>query len=248
MPEVIIQNIHDYSYSKIICAIKEAIDKLVTEFAALPNLYVADGHHRTASGSIVRKWRKDTNPNHTGDEEYNYFLAVLFPNEQLHIMDYNRVVKDLNGMSKDDFLEAISGKFDYEIPGGDGPYKPNNKHDFGMYLDDDWYKLTAKPGTYDDGDPVGCLDVAILQNNLLAPVLGIGDPRTDKRIDFVGGIRGLGELEKRCDEDGHAIAFALYPTSIEELMDIADAGEIMPPKSTWFEPKLADGLLSHVLD
>ncbi|MCP4231779.1 MAG: DUF1015 domain-containing protein, partial [bacterium] len=204
---------------------ENAIDQLVSEFAALPNLYVADGHHRTASGSIVRKWRKEANPNHTGAEEYNYFLAVLFPDDQLHIMDYNRVVKDLNGLDENGFLEAISDKFDYEVYDGDSPYKPEAKHYFGMYLGGKWYKLMAKQGTYDDSNPVERLDVAIMQNNLLSPILGIGDPRTDKRIDFVGGIRGLGELENRCEKGGYAVAFALHPTSIEELMSIADAGE-----------------------
>ena len=225
---------------------KSTIDKLVAAFAALPKLYVADGHHRTASGSVVRKWRKDANSNHTGDEEYNYFLAVLFPDDQLHIMDYNRVVKDLNGLSEPDLIAKVAEVFDVaEHPGGQ--YSPESKHSFGMYLGGKWYKLTAKPGTYNDDDPVNRLDVAILQNNLLAPILGISDPRTDKRIDFVGGIRGLGELEKRCDAGGFAIAFALHPTSIEELMDIADAGEIMPPKSTWFEPKLKSGMIVHLL-
>lgn len=225
---------------------KSVIEKLVAAFAALPKLYVADGHHRTASGSIVRKWRKDANPNHTGDEEYNFFLAVLFPDEQLHIMDYNRVVKDLSGMSEADFLAKIREQFEVAEHSG-GQYRPESKHDFGMYLGGKWYKLTAKRGTYDDSDPVSRLDVAILQNNLLSPILGIGDPRTDKRIDFVGGIRGLNELEKRCDAGGFAVAFALHPTSIEELMDIADAGEIMPPKSTWFEPKLKSGMIVHLL-
>jgi uncharacterized protein (DUF1015 family) len=213
-------------------------------FAAIPCLYVADGHHRSAAASRVRDLRKEQNPNHTGDEPYNYFLAVVFPHDQLKILDYNRVVKDLAGLSNETFLAQVEESF--EVSRTDAP-KPGAKGQFGMYLGGAWYRLTAKPGSFDDADPVGRLDVAILQTNLLARVLGIQDPRTDARIDFVGGIRGLPELERRCAEDA-VVAFALYPTAIEELMSIADAGEVMPPKSTWFEPKLRSGMVVKMLE
>lgn len=222
---------------------QDTIDALGAAFEKLPHTYVADGHHRSASGSAVREIFKKQNPNHTGDEEYNYFLAVLFPHDQMYIMDYNRVVKDLAGMSKESFLERVSEKFDLE-PAKEP--RPTQATHFGMYLDGGWYRLRAKPGTFDADDPVASLDVAILQNNLLGPILGIEDPRRDERIDFVGGIRGTVELEKRVEE-GAAVAFAMYPTSIEQLMAIADAGKIMPPKSTWFEPKLRSGLVVRPL-
>ena len=186
-------------------------------------------------------------PNYTGEEEFNYFLSVLFADNQLHIMDYNRVVNDLCGMSPMEFMAKISDNFAIEMYVGDGPCHPESKHSFGMYLQGRWYLLTAYEDTYDESDPVASLDVSILQNNLLGPILNIQDPRTDKRIDFVGGIRGLAELEKRVNA-GAAVAFAMYPTTVGELMDIADAGLIMPPKSTWFEPKLLSGLFIHQLD
>lgn len=214
-------------------------------FAATPALYIADGHHRCASAVRVARKRRCQFPDYTGEEEFNYFLCVLFPDDQLEIMDYNRVVADLNGLDKDGFIKKVEEKFTVEEKGA-GEYHPEAKHTFGMYMDGKWYKLTAKEGTFDAGDVVAQLDVSILQNNLLHPILGIGDPRTDKRIDFVGGIRGLGELEKRVN-NGMAVAFAMYPTSIEDLMNIADAGKIMPPKSTWFEPKLLSGIFVHEL-
>ena len=189
--------------------------------------------------------RRAEHPNYTGDEEFNYFLAVLFDCNELEIMDYNRVMKDLNGNTEDEFIAKISEKFTVESA-GEKAYKPENAHTFGMLLGGKWYKLTAKDGTFNAADPVESLDVSILQNNLISPILGIDDPRTDKRIDFVGGIRGLGELERRASED-MCLAFSMYPTTLEELMDIADAGQIMPPKSTWFEPKLLSGLFIHKL-
>ena len=221
-----------------------AIEEYVSNFAKVPCMYVADGHHRTASGGRVRELRKEKNPNHTGQEEYNFFMAVLFPHNQLKILDYNRAVKDLKGMTSSGFMAKVMEKFDV-APSSDG--KPTKSHEFGMYIDGAWHKLTAKEGTYDANDPVKKLDVSILQENLLAPLLGIEDPRTDERIKFIGGIRGLGELEKLVGSGDYAVAFAMYPTSIRELMDIADAGAIMPPKSTWFEPKLRSGLIVHLL-
>ncbi|MCF7793628.1 MAG: DUF1015 family protein [Candidatus Cloacimonetes bacterium] len=224
----------------------EVIEKITKIFADIDFLYVADGHHRSASGTKVGQQRRAANPNHTGEEEYNYFLSVIFPHDQLYIMDYNRVVKDLNELSSEDFLAKVEEKFEIEKI-GDEEYKPSELHTFGMYLDGNWYKLTAKEGTFPAGDPVKSLDVSILQENLLHPILAIGDPRKDERIDFVGGIRGLGELSRRVDA-GEAVAFAMFPTSIEQLMAIADAGEVMPPKSTWFEPKLRSGIIVHLLD
>jgi uncharacterized protein (DUF1015 family) len=222
----------------------ELTQQFVSEFAAVPALYVADGHHRTASAARVGIERKAANPRHTGEEPYNYFMAVVFPHDQLRIMDYNRVVKDLNGLSADEFLARISEKF--TVAPTDSP-KPTAVRQFGMYLGGRWYRVEAKPGTYPVDDPVRGLDVSILQENLLATVLGIADPRTDKRIDFVGGIRGLVELERRV-ANGWAVAFALFPTSLDQLMSVADAGKVMPPKSTWFEPKLRSGLLVRTLD
>ncbi|MCF7920388.1 MAG: DUF1015 family protein [Candidatus Cloacimonetes bacterium] len=221
------------------------VQKITEIFAAIKFLYVADGHHRSASGTKVGQQRRAANPNHTGEEEYNYFLSVIFPSNQLYIMDYNRIVQDLNGLDKDEFLQKVAEKFVIEETGK--AFKPSELHTYGMYLSGNWYKLTAKAGTYPADDPVNSLDVAILQNNLLHPILDIGDPRKDNRIDFVGGIRGLKELENRVD-DGEAVAFAMFPTSITQLMAIADAGEVMPPKSTWFEPKLRSGVVVHLLD
>ena len=220
--------------------------KLQSAFEGIDYLYIADGHHRCASAVRVGNMRRDANPDYTGSEEFNFFLAVAFPENELEIMDYNRVMKDIAGNTKDEFIEKLSEKFTVEIYDGEGAYKPEAKHTFGMYLEDKWYKLTAKNGTFDENDPVGRLDVSILQNNCITPIFGIDDPRTDKRIDFVGGIRGLGELERRCHSD-MVIAFSMYPTSLNDLMAIADAGEVMPPKSTWFEPKLLSGLFIHKL-
>jgi len=213
-------------------------------FARVPALYVADGHHRTAAAARVGLERRAANPAHTGEEPYNYFMAVLFPHDQLRIMDYNRVVKDLAGLSPNRFLQLASEKF--AITPTETP-RPQAPRQFGMFLEGRWYRLVANEGTYPAGHPVRGLDVAILQENLLAPLLNIRDPRSDTRIDFVGGIRGLGELEKRV-RNGWAVAFALHPTSLEQLMAVADAGEVMPPKSTWFEPKLRSGLLIRTLD
>ncbi|HRU42076.1 MAG TPA: DUF1015 family protein [Candidatus Diapherotrites archaeon] len=224
----------------------DAIQRLEERFRAVDYLYIADGHHRSASAVKVGLKRRESFPDYKGDEEFNFFLSVLFPDEQLYIMDYNRVVKDLNGNSAEEFLEKVGEKFVIEEYIGEGQFKPTIKHTFGMYMDGKWYKLTAKAGTYNEKDPVDRLDVSIMQNNLLDPVLGIKDPRTDKRIDFVGGIRGLGELEKRVNA-GMKVAFSMCPTTIEDLMSIADAGKVMPPKSTWFEPKLRSGLFIHEL-
>ena len=224
------------------------IEFFVEKFSEVPALYIADGHHRCASACRVGKQRKDANKSHTGNEEYNYFLSVIFPNSQLEIMDYNRVLKDFNGLNKDEFIAKVQEKFTIEEHSSTEPYRPEKPTTFGMYpLCQTWFKLTAKPGTYPEDDIVGSLDVSILQNNLLTPILGIGDPRTDKRIDFVGGIRGLEELEKRVRSGNEVLAFSMFPTSIEQLINIADAGEIMPPKSTWFEPKLRSGLFIHLL-
>lgn len=226
---------------------EENITKLTQMFASIKYLYVADGHHRSASGTKVGQQRRTANANHTGEEEYNYFLSVIFPDNQLYIMDYNRVVQDLNGHTTEEFLALVGEKFQVEEFSKEKPYAPEGIHNFGMYIGKQWYKLTAKEGTYPTNDPVKSLDVSILMENLLAPVLAIGNPRTDTRIDFVGGIRGLGELSKRVDA-GEAVAFSMFATSIEQLMAIADAGEVMPPKSTWFEPKLRSGVITHLLD
>jgi uncharacterized protein (DUF1015 family) len=210
------------------------------------NFYVADGHHRSAAAAIVGRERQKANPNHKGDEEYNFFLAVLFPETHLHIMDYNRLVKDLNGSSKEDFFSKLGEIFD--IKESDRKVKPSKKGEVGLYIDNKWYVLNFKDKYIDKNDPVESLDVALLQNLVLMPILGIDDPRTSKRIDFVGGIRGLGELERRVNSGEMVLAFSMYPTSIDELIAIADAGKIMPPKSTWFEPKLRDGMFVHFLD
>ena len=223
----------------------EDINNIVELFKKVPSLYIADGHHRNASAAKVGLKRRAENPGYTGEEEFNYYLAVLFPSDQLKIMDYNRVVKDLNGMSEEEFKKRLSEKFDIsEIK---GKAKPEKQYDFGMYLNKKWYMLTAKSGIRSQ-DVVRGLDVSILQDNILIPILGIGDIRTDKRIDFVGGIRGLEELEKRVDSGEMKVAFAMYPTSIDQLMSIADENKIMPPKSTWFEPKLRSGLFIHSLE
>ena len=209
--------------------------------------YVADGHHRTAAAARVGAEKREQNPHHTGNEEYNFFMAVCFPEGQLKILDYNRVVKDLNGLSQEEFKQAL--KTDFELAErGTEPYAPAKLHEFSMYLGGKWYSLTAKPGRYDDTDPIGVLDVTILSNLVLDKLLAIKDLRTDKRIDFVGGIRGLGELSRRVDSGEMEVAFALYPVSMQQLMDIADSGNIMPPKTTWFEPKLRSGLAIHSLD
>ncbi|MGN1216203.1 MAG: DUF1015 domain-containing protein [Candidatus Cryptobacteroides sp.] len=209
--------------------------------------YVADGHHRTAAAARVGEEKRSQNPAHTGDEEYNFFMAVCFPESQLKILDYNRVVKDLNGLAKEEFLEALSRDFEVSLC-GPGVCSPDHLHNFTMYLDGQWYSLEAREGRYDDKDPIGVLDVTILSNLVLDRILGIKDLRTDKRIDFVGGIRGLGELSRRVDSGEMKVAFALYPVSMKQLIDIADTGNIMPPKTTWFEPKLRSGLFIHSLD
>jgi len=219
-------------------------ERVTALFAAVPALYVADGHHRTASAARVGLERRAANPHHRGDEPYNYFLAVLFPHDQLKIMDYNRVVRDLAGLTPNRFLQLLSNAF--TVTPTDSP-RPAAPHQFGMFLDGTWYRLTAREGTFPEDDPVRSLDVSILQENVLAPLLNVRDPRTDKRIDFIGGIRGLGELERRVRE-GWAVAFALFPTSLDQLMRVADSGAVMPPKSTWFEPKLRSGLLLRTLD
>jgi len=223
------------------------IAKISGKFAQTDYLYIADGHHRAASAVKVGLKRRAAKPGFSGTEEFNFFLAVAFPQNELAIMDYNRLIKDLNGLTAQAFIEKISGKFTVEPEEPGKPYKPCEKQTFGMYLEGKWYKLKAKPGTFDKDNPVERLDVSILQNNLISPVLGIADPTTDKRIDFVGGIRGLGELERRANDD-MVLAFSMFPTTLDDLMAIADAGEIMPPKSTWFEPKLMSGLFIHRLE
>lgn len=222
------------------------VNRLISLFEGVKSLYIADGHHRAASAVKVGEMRREQNPEFTGEEEFNFFLSVIFPDNDLKIMDYNRVVKDLNGLSTEEYMLRVSDSFEISLYEGEGPYKPDSKYTYGMYLDGKWYKLTSKEGTYNPDDPVGRLDVSILQDNLLRPILDIDDPRTSKRIDFVGGIRGFKELEKRVKKDMKA-AFSMYPTTIGDLMAIADAGEVMPPKSTWFEPKLRSGLFIHEL-
>lgn len=226
----------------------DTVRKLEMLFAEkVPYTYVADGHHRTAAAALVGKEKRDQNPNHTGNEEYNYFLAVHFPDNQLKIIDYNRTIKDLNGLSPADFMGKLEKAFTVEEKGED-IYKPDRLHNFSMYLEGKWYSLTAKQGTYDDNDPIGVLDVTILTNQILGPILDIQDLRRSKRIDFIGGIRGLGELKKRVDSGEMKLAFALYPVSMDQLITIADSGNIMPPKTTWFEPKLRSGLVIHLLE
>lgn len=225
----------------------EALIAKITEiFAQIPAMYIADGHHRSAAAALVGNEKKLQNPNHTGNEEYNYFLAVCFPDNQLNIIDYNRVVRDLNGLSEEEFLKALEEDFVVEKQGAE-IYKPNKLHNFSLYLGGEWYSLTAKAGRYDDADPIGVLDVTISSNLILDKILGIKDLRTDKRIDFVGGIRGLGELKRRVDSGEMKMALALYPVTMQQIIDIADSGNIMPPKTTWFEPKLRSGLIIHEL-
>ena len=245
---------------------RRLIDELVELFATkVPAMYIADGHHRSAAAALVGQEKKEHNPNHTGKEEYNYFMTVIFPDNQLNIIDYNRVVKDLNGLDGKQFFDLLKENFDIECKcdctkdGGkcecelpchcvsSTPYKPAKLHNFSMYFEGVWYSLTAKPGTFNDNDPIGVLDVTILSNLVLDKILGIKDLRTDKRIDFVGGIRGLGELKRRVDSGEMKVAFALYPVSMQQIIDIADTGNIMPPKTTWFEPKLRSGLVIHEL-
>ena len=223
------------------------IEAITKEFANIPYLYIADGHHRTAAAALVGNEKAQQNPNHTGSEEYNYFLAVCFPASHLKIIDYNRVVKDLNGHSAEEFLALLEKDFVVEKKGAD-EYRPVALHNFSLYLGGEWYSLTAKEGRYNDADPIGVLDVTISSDLILRDILGITDLRSDKRIDFVGGIRGLGELKRRVDSGEMAMALALYPVSMDQLMNIADTGNIMPPKTTWFEPKLRSGLVIHKLD
>lgn len=226
---------------------KEDIARITELFAEMPAMYIADGHHRSAAAALVGAEKARQNPDHKGNEEYNYFMAVCFPASQLTIIDYNRVVKDLNGMTTEAFLEALAQNFIVEKK-GTSVYKPATLHNFSLYVEGEWYSLTAKPGTYDDNDPIGVLDVTISSRLILDELLGIKDLRSDKRIDFVGGIRGLEELSKRVDSGEMKLALALYPVSMKQLMDIADSGNIMPPKTTWFEPKLRSGLVIHKLD
>jgi uncharacterized protein (DUF1015 family) len=226
---------------------EQEIQTITEEFARMPALYIADGHHRSAAAALVGAEKASRNPNHRGDEEYNYFMAVCFPASQLTIIDYNRVVKDLNGLTAEAFLTALAENFVVEKR-GKAIYKPTALHNFSLYLEGEWYSLTAKPGRYDDNDPIGVLDVTISSNLILDEILGIKDLRSDKRIDFVGGIRGLSELSRRVDSGEMKAALALYPVSMKQLMDIADTGNIMPPKTTWFEPKLRSGLVIHRLD
>lgn len=223
------------------------IQAITAEFDKIPYLYIADGHHRTAAAALVGNEKAKANPGHRGDEEYNYFLAVAFPASHLKIIDYNRVVRDLNGLSQEQFIEALGKDFIVE-PKGTGIYTPGRLHNFALYLPGQWYSLTPREGRYNDSDPIGVLDVTISSDLILRDILGIHDLRSDKRIDFVGGIRGLGELQRRVDSGEMAMALALYPVSMKQLMDIADSGNIMPPKTTWFEPKLRSGLVIHKLD
>lgn len=223
------------------------IERITEEFKGMPALYIADGHHRSAAAALVGAEKANQNPAHRGDEEYNYFMAVCFPASQLTIIDYNRVVKDLNGLTEEEFLAALQKNFEVQKMGAE-IYKPTGLHNFALYLGGNWYSLTARPGTYNDNDPIGVLDVTISSNLILDEILGIKDLRSDKRIDFVGGIRGLGELKRRVDSGEMKVALALYPVSMKQLMDIADTGNIMPPKTTWFEPKLRSGLVIHKLD
>ncbi len=223
------------------------IEKVTEEFGKIPNMYIADGHHRSAAAALVGAEKAKNNPNHTGDEEYNYFMAVAFPASHLRVIDYNRVVRDLNGMTPAEFLKRLDENFIVEEKGTE-TYHPTGLHNFALYLDGKWYSLTAKPGTYNDDDPIGVLDVTVSSDLILRDMLGITDLRSDKRIDFVGGIRGLEELKRRVDSGEMAMALALYPVTMKQIMDIADTGNIMPPKTTWFEPKLRSGLIIHKLD
>ena len=222
------------------------IETITNTFATIPSLYIADGHHRSAAAALVGAEKAKLNPHTTGLEEYNYFMAVCFPASQLTILDYNRVVKDLNGMTADQFLKALETDFTVVDKGTDN-YRPQHLHEFSLYLDGRWYSLVARPGTYDDNDPIGVLDVDISSRPIFDKLLGIHDLRTDKRIDFVGGLRGLGELKRRVDSGEMKMALALYPVTMKQIMNIADSGKIMPPKATWFEPKLRSGLVIHKL-
>ena len=232
---------------------RETIERITKIFSEIPAMYIADGHHRSAAAALVGDEKRRLNPNHTGNEEYNYFLAVCFPDNQLNIIDYNRVVKDLNGLSEEEFLKAIEEDFDVQCYNGENGdallngVKPKKLHNFSLYLGGKWYSLTAKEGRYNDNDPIGVLDVTISSNLILDKILGIKDLRSDKRIDFVGGIRGLGELKRRVDSGEMRVALALYPVTMQQIIDIADSGNIMPPKTTWFEPKLRSGLVVHEL-
>lgn len=226
---------------------QDTIDLVTKEFEKIPNLYIADGHHRSAAAALVGNEKAQNNPNHKGDEEYNYFMAVAFPASHLKIIDYNRVVKDLNGLTPAEFLAKLTENFEVKAMGKD-IYTPQALHNFALYLDGQWYSLTAKPGTFNDADPIGVLDVTVSSDLILRDILGIHDLRSDKRIDFVGGIRGLGELQRRVDSGEMAMALALYPVTMDQLINIADTGNIMPPKTTWFEPKLRSGLVIHKLD
>lgn len=241
-----ISDLDGFGHTFWVISEKQDIARITEIVAEMPAMYIADGHHRSAAAALVGNEKKLQNPNHKGDEEYNYFLAVCFPDNQLHIMDYNRVVKDLNGMTPATFVEALKVDFDVELIGED-IYHPEELHVFALYLEGNWYKLTAKQGRYNDNDPIGVLDVTISSNLILDKLLGIKDLRSDKRIDFVGGIRGLDELEKRVDSGEMKMALALYPVTMKQLIDIADTGNIMPPKTTWFEPKLRSGLIIHEL-
>ena len=225
----------------------ETIAKISSLFADIPNMYIADGHHRSAAAALVGAEMAKNNPNHTGSEEYNYFLAVCFPASHLKVMDYNRVVKDLNGLTTDEFLRRLEDNFVVELKGSE-IFKPGRLHEFSLYIDGKWYSLTAKPGTYNDADPIGVLDITISSDLILRDILGITDLRSDKRIDFVGGLRGLGELKRRVDSGEMRMALALYPVTMQQIIDIADSGNIMPPKTTWFEPKLRSGIIIHKLD
>ena len=225
----------------------DTIARISSLFADIPNMYIADGHHRSAAAALVGAEMAKNNPNHTGSEEYNYFLAVCFPASHLKVMDYNRVVKDLNGLTTDEFLRRLEDNFVVELKGSE-IFKPGRLHEFSLYIDGKWYSLTAKPGTYNDADPIGVLDVTISSDLILRDILGITDLRSDKRIDFVGGLRGLGELKRRVDSGEMRMALALYPVTMQQIIDIADSGNIMPPKTTWFEPKLRSGIIIHKLD
>ena len=222
------------------------IQTITEEFSKMPSLYIADGHHRSAAAALIGEEKARQNPNHKGDEEYNYFMAVCFPASQLTILDYNRVVKDLNGLAPEEFLKALEKNFTVEKKGTD-EYRPQQLHEFSLYLEGEWYSLKAKPGTYDESDPIDVLDVSISSKLILDEILGIKDLRRDKRIDFVGGLRGLGELKRRVDSGEMKMALALYPVTMTQIMNIADSGKIMPPKATWFEPKLRSGLVIHKL-
>lgn len=226
---------------------KVDIETITREFAKMPSLYIADGHHRSAAAVRVADEKAKANPHHTGKEEYNYFMAVCFPASQLTILDYNRVVKDLNGLTPEAFLKALSEDFVVEKKGAED-YRPQHLHEFSLYLDQCWYSLTARPGTYDDSDPIGCLDVDISSRLILDKLMGIKDLRSDKRVDFVGGLRGLAELKRRVDSGEMRWALALYPVLMKQIMNIADSGKIMPPKATWFEPKLRSGLVIHTIE